>query len=377
MGTLILCAFLIVGCIVVKIIADKLKKENLEDIEKYQKVIANPEADKYEKREAEKGIESSKAATTKVKTISNCIVVAIATAVVLLLVFSNVTMIPTGYTGIKVTFGQVDNNTLDAGLKPKLPWQDVVLMDNREQKHPFTLEAFSSDIQQVDIRCSININIDKTTAMNLYKDVGTSYVDILVLPRVQEDVKVVIASYNAENLISNRERASKQIFEKLKEELSLKGINVISFAIENIDFTDAFEGAVEAKQVATQEKQRAQTEQEKATMEETQKAERKRITAEAEADVKKTQADASAYADKVKADADAYAVRVKAEAQAEANREIAATLSEALIKYNTIEQWNGKLPSVMSGEGMTSIIDLRSVMDTEVQLVGDDDGKDV
>ena len=50
------------------------------------------------------------------------------------------------------------------------------------------------------------------------------------------------------------------------------------------DFTDAFTNAVEAKQVAAQNKLKAQTEQEQATMEEEARAKRAIITANAEAE---------------------------------------------------------------------------------------------
>lgn len=270
----------------------------------------------------------------------------------ILITCSMLAIVPTGYTGIKTTFGKVENETLPSGINFKLPWQNIVNMDNREQRSSFAMQAFSKDIQQVDIQGSINLNIDKATAMDLYKNVGIDYPTILVGPRVQEDVKIVIAKYTAEKLIENRQACSDMIFELLKSELSEKGINVISFAIENIDFTDAFESAVEAKQVATQEKQKAQTEQEKMTMEMQQKAERDRIQAQAAADVQK-----------IDADAKAYAVKVQADAEAEANRKVAETLSDKLIQYNTIHQWDGKLPTVQSGEYSTPIIDLRNTVE--------------
>ena len=130
---------------------------------------------------------------------------------VVVLVFSMIAIVPTGHTGVKVTFGKVEDTVLPSGLNIILPWQNVVNMDNREQKIPFTLEAFSKDIQQVDVQGSININIDKPTAMNLYKDVGQDYMNILVQPRVLEDVKIVIARYTAENLIENRQKAADAI----------------------------------------------------------------------------------------------------------------------------------------------------------------------
>lgn len=271
-------------------------------------------------------------------------------AAIVLIVVSCVSYVPTGYTGIITTFGRVEENTLSAGIAFHLPWQNVVKMDNREQRVPFQLEAFSKDIQQVDIQGSINYNIDKTTAMNLYRDVGTEYATILITPRVMEDVKIIIAKYTAENLIENRQNAADSIFELLKTELAPKGINVISLALENIDFTDAFESAVEAKQVATQEKQRAKTQQEQQTMEEEQKAERARIAAQAEADVKK-----------IDSDAEAYAIQVKAEAEAEANKKLNASLTDRLINYNQMLKWNGALPTFMGGSDTIPILNFGGV----------------
>lgn len=267
-------------------------------------------------------------------------------ACIIIIIVSCVSYVPTGYTGIVTTFGKVHDEVLDAGLNFHAPWDNVIKMDNREQRITFNLEAFSKDIQQVDVQGSINYNIDKSTAMNLYKDVGTNYSEILIGPRINEDVKIIIARYTAENLIENRQKAADAIYELIKEELAPKGINVISFAIENIDFTDAFESAVEAKQVATQEKQKAQTQQEQQTMEATQAAERQRIAAQAEADVKK-----------IDADADAYATKIKAEAEAEANDKINKSLTDQLISYNQMLRWDGKLPTFMGGDSMIPVLD--------------------
>ena len=175
---------------------------------------------------------------------------------------SAVTYIPTGYTGIITTFGKVHDSTLDAGISFKAPWDSVIRMDNREQRVKFELGAFSKDIQEVNIKGSVNLNIDKATAMNLYREVGTGYLEVLVAPRVQEDVKAITSKYTAEELIANRNTLSDSICEVLREDLAVNGVNVISIAIEDVDFTDAFTDAVEAKQVATQEAQRAKTQQE-------------------------------------------------------------------------------------------------------------------
>ena len=261
-------------------------------------------------------------------------------AALLLLVVSCVTYVPTGYTGIVTTFGKVHDTTLDAGISFKAPWDNVIRMDNREQRFSFELEAFSKDIQEVDLKGSVNLNIDKSTAMNLYREVGTDYINVLIAPRVQEDIKIVIARYTAETLVENRQVASDAMYDLLKEELAAKGIKVISIANENLDFSDTFESAVEVKQVATQEKQRAKTQQEQQTMEAEQAAARKKIEAEAAAEVVRIQADAAAYE-----------IKTKADAEAEANEKIAATVTEELIDYTQAQNWNGKLPSTFIGSG--------------------------
>ncbi len=266
-------------------------------------------------------------------------IILIAAAVVLaLLAITCTASVPTGYTGIVTTFGRVEDTTLEAGLHMKNPFQRIITMDNREQKTPFVTEAFSSDIQQVDITGSINYAINKSTAMNLFKEVGTDYFNKLVSPRMLEITKGVFSKYTAENLVAYRQSLSDQIRDNLQEEMTPYGINVISVSIENIDFTDAFTDAVEAKQVAAQKKLQAEIEQSQMTMETQQAAERQRINAEAQAAVAK-----------INADADAYATQVRSEAEAEANKKIAESLTADLISFNEVKAWDGKLPTFVAG----------------------------
>ena len=273
------------------------------------------------------------------------LIILIAAVILVLLVATTCTAtVQTGYTGIVTTFGKVEDVTLEAGLHFKSPFQRIIPMDNREQKSTFNTEAFSSDIQQVQITGSINYAINKKTAMNLFKEVGTDYFNKLVYPRMLEITKGIFSKYTAENLVANRQKLSESIREGLDNELDEYGINVISVSIENLDFTDAFTDAVEAKQVAAQKKLQAEIEQNQMTMETQQQAERKRINAEAEANVAK-----------INADADAYALQVRSEAEAEANKKIAESLTENLIRFNEIKNWDGKLPTYMSGQGGTTI----------------------
>lgn len=263
-------------------------------------------------------------------------------------ILSSITVVPTGYTGILTTFGRVEKRTIPAGAHLIYPWQNVVKMDNRTQKVQINTSAFSSDIQQVDLQLSVNFCIDQETAQELYRTVGINYYDNVMYPRILENTKAVFSQYSAENLIAMRNELSDVIAANTASDMKTYGITVVSIAIEDIDFTDAFTTAVEAKQVAAQNKLTAETEQAQKTMEEQATAERAVIAAKAEAEKSVIAANAELEVVKVQAEAALYA----GEKEAEMNKRISESLSEDLLTYYWIKQWNGILPStVLGGNG--------------------------
>ena len=258
---------------------------------------------------------------------------------------SCVQTVPTGHTGVITTFGRVENKTLDSGVHLVMPWQNVVKMDNRVQKQTAELSCFSSDIQEVNLTYTVNYQIKKSDAQTIYRTIGVDYYYTVIQPCITESVKVVTARYTAEQLVGKRNELAAAIEEDLTEKLLKYNIELVSTSIENMDFTDAFTDAVEAKQVAQQNKLRAETE-----------AEQKVIEAQAAAEVRK-----------VNADAEAYEVRAKAEAEAEANRMISESLTQALISYTYAQSWNGELPTVMSGSenSMVPVLDVNQLLPEE------------
>lgn len=262
------------------------------------------------------------------KTTSALVTVGAVAISAVLIILSCTATVPTGHTGVVTTFGRVEETTLDSGVHFKLPWQKVIRMDNRIQKNTVEMPCFSSDIQEVNLVYTINYQIKKSDAQTIYRTIGESYYQTVIQPCITESVKVVTARYTAEELVGRRDELAAAIESDLTQKLLAYNIEVISTSIENLDFTDAFTDAVEAKQVAQQNKLRAQTE-----------AEQKIVEANAAAEVKKVNADAAAYE-----------LLAEAKAKAEANKELSASLTEKLIQYTYAQNWNGELPTVMTGE---------------------------
>ena len=270
------------------------------------------------------------------------------------ILFGMLAVVPTGHTGILTTFGKVENVTLEAGLHFKSPVQEVVVMDNRTQKRMLDLKCFSSDIQEVSIKYSINYQIQKSNAQTIYKTIGQNYYEVVMDPRIQEAVRSVIANYTAESLIEQREVLSQQITAILVKELGTYNIEVVNTAIEDMDFSDAFTQAVEDKQVAQQQLLKAKTEQEQLTMEQEAQAQRQEIAATAEANIAVIQANADKEVLKIQADAAEYA----GQKDAAVNEALAKSLTDVLLEYYEIKQWDGKLPEylVQGVDGVSPIL---------------------
>ncbi len=276
------------------------------------------------------------------------IIVGMVLVMIILMCSLCVRCVPTGHTGILTTCGRVEDDTMTAGVHFVAPWQRVENLDNRTQKVDIVTQTFSADIQQVDVKMSINYCIDQSTAHDLYRTVGKDYYDTVLYPRILENTKAVFARYTAEELVSNRNVLSGEIQALLSDDAAYYGIEIVNFSVEDIDFTDAFTNAVEQKQVAAQNKLTAETEQAQKTMEQQAAAERRIIDANAAAEEAKIQAEADLEVTKIQADAAEYA-GLK---EAAKNKAIAEWLSPELIRYYYILQWDGKLPKyMMSGGG--------------------------
>lgn len=304
--------------------------------------------------------------TVNTKKIGILVGVAVLLIALIILAANCFATVPTGHTGIITTFGKVEDQTLEAGMHFKLPWQKVINMDNRNQKSTLNLICFSSDLQEVDVVYTVNYQIEKKNAQTIYKTIGTDYFNTVMTPRINEAVKQMLKNYDAESLIGSREKLSTEIYDVLNADLAQYNIQVVSASIENLDFTDAFTAAVEAKQVAAQNKLKAETEQEQANMEAEKAAERAKINAQAAADAAKIQAEAEAEVAKTKADAAAEVTKIQADAEAyrkekeaAANKLLAESMTPELLEYFYILGWDGKLPETwVSQEDFMSILDI-------------------
>ena len=276
---------------------------------------------------------------------------------IILVICSCIKTVPTGHTGVVTCFGKVEDYTYEAGVHFDKPWAKVIKMDNRTQKAQIELNCFSSDIQEVTVTYTVNYQIYKSDAQNIYRNIGKDYFNIVVQPKVLEAVKGIFANYNAENLVANRATLSNEIETVLIEDMGVYNIEIVSTSIEDIDFTDAFTDAVEAKQVAEQNKLKAQTEQEQQNLEATAAAERQVIKAQADADAAIIAAQGDAEVAKITADSAEYQGQKDAAIMSNIGKQL-QTYPD-LVTYYYIQGWDGKLPETVLSNNTNPLINLK------------------
>jgi len=274
----------------------------------------------------------------------------------------SVKFVPSGYVGIRTHHGQISDKPVSQGQNWHVPFvEQIHLVNCKQQEKDFKeLQIWSETSERTEVYCQyvvVDYQINAEDAAWIWQNVEEWDNNLVKQTSVESGIKAATKQFNDTDVTdrSKIEGAAKEAVQSaLNEKYGKQIVNVVSITIGNINFSDAYNAAIEKK---AQAKLAAEAE-EYTNKVATQKA-------EAEAEQKKIQAQAEAESKKIKAEGDAEAIRIKADAEAEANKKIADSLTSELIEKEKIEKWNGVLPAV-SGSGST-IIDFRDTDETELK----------
>lgn len=136
------------------------------------------------------------------------------------------------------------------GLNFNIPWfERPVVFDIRTR--PVNLQTLtgSKDLQMVTIAIRVLHKPDPSKLVWIYRYLGLNY-DERVLPSIMNEcAKAVVARYNANELLTKRDRVSSDIGRELRSRAQLFNILLEDVAITHLSFSPEYARAVEAKQV--------------------------------------------------------------------------------------------------------------------------------
>jgi len=246
--------------------------------------------------------------------------------------------VPAGNVGVVTNFGQVQTVTLEPGLHVVVPiLQHVTNVDTRVQPHEFQeIDAASKELQTVKLTGVMNYHIDGQYASDLFQRVGTDFAAKIIDPAFNDFIKTVVPDYSVNDILAKRDEIRSLAKAQLANNLSQYHIIVDDIYIANIAFSDAFQQAIEAKQVAQQQ---VQTEQ--------QILAQKQIQAQQVVAAAKGQADATV---------------ALAEGQSKANGLLNASLTDKILQNQYIQKLTDKITVMLLPSGNQTIFDLKGLL---------------
>lgn len=254
-------------------------------------------------------------------------------------------IIPSGYTGVKTTFGQIAEETLPNGFNWKTPFiESIEIVNNKQQDAGFAQKdskIWGETSEKVPVYMAdvtVTYQIDNEKSAWIYANVSDYKSQLISDAMVASALKNAAVQFTAEQVTvrSNIEpTAQKELQESLDNKYGENVVHILKVVINNMDFEDSYNEAINQKNLAAKQAEaqaiQNQIEIDKATKD----AETQRIAAEAQA-----------TAETAKAQGEADAIRIKAEAEAEANRKLSESLTDNVLRNKLYDKWNGELPKV-------------------------------
>lgn len=259
-------------------------------------------------------------------------------AILLLVIvlITSMTIIPTGYTGVKTSFGQVQEETIPSGrLIFTVPFvESIHKVNNKQQDKTVEAQVWGEALDKTPVYAAditVTYQIMPERSVWIYANVSDTK-NLVTDSLVASAVKSAMVELGPEE-VTNRAKIEPLVQEKLNTSLEQKygeeTVYINKVTINDMDFEDAYNEAIQQRSIAQQ-----------------QEIENAAAIAKAEAEKRVAITNAEAEAEKA---------TITAEAQAEANRKIAESLSDELIEYQKIQKWDGKLPTVTGGNSLVSI----------------------
>lgn len=198
--------------------------------------------------------------------------------------------------------------------------------DSKVQNVEISTMTYSSDAQTMDITMTLQYQIMGDKVLDIAKQYGSLEA---LQARIQsiaiEKTKAVLSAHKAMDIIAKRAEMSPAVEDAIKSAIDDNYfVNVNTVVLTNIDFSDAFETAVEEKMIAEQQQLKANYENETKV---------------------------------AQAKANAEAKRIAAQAKKDANDLLQKSLTDEILRQNYIDKWDGKLPQYV-GDGSGVIVDI-------------------
>jgi len=155
-------------------------------------------------------------------------------------------------------FSGVKDDVVGEGTHFIIPWvQKPIVFDIRSTPRAINVITGSKDLQNVSITLRILHRPEPVKLPKIYLELGQDYAE-RVLPSITNEIlKAVVAQFDAQDMITQREVVSNRVSNELRKRADNFGILLDDISITHMSFGREFTEAVEQKQVAQQQAEMA------------------------------------------------------------------------------------------------------------------------
>ena len=207
--------------------------------------------------------------------------IVIAIAMLLLLLYMCVTVVPAGHVGVKDFFGRVSEQVLQPGINVVGPGTRVILFSVRTREMKESAAVPTSEGLIVTLDVSLLFRLRPTDAVRVYKTIGQRFEAVVIDPQLRSVIRDVTAEYEAKFLYSaSRELVAQNMLKHVERLLSPRGIEAEQVLLRAVQLPQLLTTAIQEKLQAEQQAQRMKFVLDR----ERQEAERKRVEGQGIAD---------------------------------------------------------------------------------------------
>lgn len=203
--------------------------------------------------------------------------------VLVLVVLNPFVIIPSGYVGVKKTFGKIDDDELKEGLNLIIPLvQHVDRVEVRTRVLEFVsgkgnqINALSKDGLPIVIDIAILYRVKPEKAAELVKQYGYDFDERVIKQIIRTSVRDSIATMDSATVYQERQKLQDSIVADVRRQLEQRFILLEDILIRDIRLPQSVVEAIEQKRRAYEEAQKMQFLLEREKLE----AERKKVEAE-------------------------------------------------------------------------------------------------
>src|ERR1700757_2718379 len=174
--------------------------------------------------------------------------------IVVVLLLSSVTKVPTGHVGVLTLFGRVTGEVLAEGIHLINPLKSNNEMSIQTQTIKESASVPSSEGLVMNLDTSLIYHLNPERAAEVYQKIGANYEAVVVEPTLRAAIRESTASHTANALYTGeREMVAKQIYDQLTTQLNQRGLLVENVLLRDIQLPSTLKASIEAKQQAEQE----------------------------------------------------------------------------------------------------------------------------